>query len=339
MKRKVYPILIILASVLMLFSCKATPESGEAKNMTAAEYTSNKVVLDKTDVAQAFVGTMDLTSAKGLGYDAETKTISYTVDKPIFVSRAAMVEEKPELASFLPVADDFWIVSGKISLSFKGLEYALAKDLDDLFPISEMTIVIADNEEGTQGRVEVSIAYNNGVGTLRINNEVYKLSSLKEMEEYAEVAEEIFEVIEEETLLGEDEQETTLSQLLITAFSAEDNRASFTYSYEDVDDDDDELFRVAGEGYFSVTKDGNVATKFEMGLSGKVSYKDDDDPLRLTDADYSFAISVEPTPEGRPLFTISKAEINGVTLWYDMIDDFEDIFDDLDNEEDDDDVD
>lgn len=313
MKRKLIIALMILTSILLLISCQPAPEGEGPRNMTESDYKVNKNALDRTEAAQAYIGSIGI-APKGISLDAAASTISYTVDKPMKIALSELRDESPSLFMLLPQVDDFYVISGSITMSFKGLEgLANARDIDDIFPILSMNLVMADDIEGTKNRTVVAVSYDNGVGTISINNTSYALASLEMMDEYGEIIEDILEAISEEDCIYLD-GELIDSNSIITAFMEEN--AVFELAYEDIEKDEE--FSFEGEFSISRTTEGE-STSIALSITGKVTDKENDDPFIVENADFSIKLTLS-VKEGVLDIAINELKIANVELWDGMLD-------------------
>lgn len=310
MKTKIYTSIVILASLLLLASCSASPESA-TRNMTSADYENNKETIEKIDVAKSYIGMMSTSSEKGLSIDNQAKTITYEVSEPIGIIRNDLVEELPILSTLLPQTQDFWIISGKTSISFAGYEsIAGARTIDDVFKVASMNLVFADNKEGTLNRTEVSITYEEGVGTLAINGRTYTLSSLEQMRQYAEAVEDVISTFLEEEALHFEQGAKTFAEVSMELFSSIGEPSKFTFRYQDIEED--ERFIIDGIGLMSASmEDGKPA--LSIMLSGKLTDSEDDEHDNIIDAD--FAIKFNMKLDNTFAFELEEASIAGSAIW------------------------
>lgn len=321
MKNKIYTSIAILVSLLLLASCSASPESA-TRNMTSADYENNKETIEKIDVAKSYLGMLGNSSEKGLSIDNQAKTITYEVDEPIRIIRNDLIEELPILSTLLPQTSDFWIISGKTSISFAGYEsIAKARTIDDIFKVVSMNLVFADNKEGTINRTEVLISYEGGFGTLKINGEAFSLASLEEMEQHAEAIEEVLETLFEEEAIYFNEYSYHLIAAILPLSAHENASRDFSVSYQDIEDD--EKFIIEGTGSIHFSKQDNIDV-YAISIEGKLTDSEDDKRFNLVDESFKLKFNIKIGKEFD--LELEEASIGGIPLWDSFISNIESDF-------------
>lgn len=312
MKAKKY-LVLILAALMILASCKAEPESalnnGPTK-MTGSDYTVNQKTINRVEDAKYHAATEAIASSKAMVIENNSNTmlmgpIVYTFDEPTEINSSYYIRCNP-----LKGKDVFWVLEGTISFLPVFDSNSRAKDIDDYIKIVSLSIVVADDAAGTNRKEVVYSPDVDGKELMNIGGVTYDISAMKAMEDKVDIVEDIIEILmEDESIELENGEKRSLNDLLDIMFFSD--KKSQEINTVHATDDMDLFFHAKGSFEIKQLDDGG----FSITLAIAGGYEAEDDGIVYNDY---YDIEVTHTfNSALELLSIDvhTAEIDDMDIW------------------------